>query len=90
MNVKVNFVNINDDELILVSEHPDFTKFKLVITTNPNKDGLPNTVYIDPDKDYLSAVLGEKLVSPINKVLDYVQAKLPDTEIEFINVQRAE
>lgn len=90
MNVKVNFVNINDDELILVSEHPDFTKFKLVITTNPNKDGLPNTVFIDPDKDYLSAVLGEKLVSPINKVLDYVQAKLPDTEIEFSNVQRAE
>ena len=31
MKVKVNFVNINDDELILVSEHPDFTKFKLVI-----------------------------------------------------------
>lgn len=90
MKVNVNFVNINDDELILVSEHPDFTKFKLVITTNPNKEGLPNTVYIDPDKDYLSAVLGEKLVSPVNKVLDYVRAKLPGTEIEFSNVQRAE
>ena len=91
MKVKVNFINITDDELALSSDYPPLSKITLLVTTNPNREGLPNTVFIDYQEDYIKAIIGSNKEKPVNKVLDYIRSLLPEgTEVEFVNTQRAE
>lgn len=91
MKVKVNFINITDDELALSSDYPPLSKITLLVTTNPNREGLPNTVFIDYQEDYIKAIIGSNKEKPVNKVLDYIRSLLPEgVEVEFVNTQRAE